>query len=289
MSYSSDEKTEYDEPSSDYYSDSDGMEYASNNYLLDAIRNNDIVAIETLIDSGIEIRPIEFSTAVKLGNLDVIRTLLYNGAIISFNDLLFVITRGFEEIVREFIDSGMNINQEIGRALESTVYINDQTKRLNILEALLFAGAQDPEGTALELHATFNDNDIESVSLILEYLTYTPEQLKTVINEAISSGHLQIAFEVALYLNDDTILNDMISNQQFNLDQNSFRAAIRLERPDIALRIAVMMRSFALVRHLFDDLEYQAGPEAIEIGLLAGRLNLPDIEEYILSRVEMLP
>lgn len=288
MSYSSDEKRD-SEQSLDYSSDEKEYE-SSNNQLMNAIRNNDIVAIETLVNFGVEIRPIEFSQAVKLGNLNVIQILLYNGAIISFNDLLFSIVRGFEEIVDEFIDSGINVNQETGRALEATAYINDQNKRLNILESLLLAGANDSEGTALELHATFNNGDIESVALLLDHLNYTPNQIKSAINEAIASGQLQIAFELALYLNDDTILNDMLNNQQFNLNQNNFRAAIRHERLDIALRIAVMMRSFALVRHLFDDLEYEAGPEVIEIALFAGRiLNLPDIEEYILSRVKMLP
>lgn len=288
MSYSSDEKRD-SEQSLDYSSDEKEYE-SSNNQLMNAIRNNDIVAIETLMNFGVEIRPIEFSQAVKLGNLNVIQILLYNGAIISFNDLLFSIVRGFEEIVDEFIDSGINVNQETGRALEATAYINDQNKRLNILESLLLAGANDSEGTALELHATFNNGDIESVALLLDHLNYTPNQIKSAINEAIASGQLQIAFELALYLNDDTILNDMLNNQQFNLNQNNFRAAIRHERLDIALRIAVMMRSFALVRHLFDDLEYEAGPEVIEIALFAGRiLNLPDIEEYILSRVKMLP
>lgn len=295
MSYSSGEEKDYSSEDEKEYNPPNNRLIKRynppNNKLINAIRNGDVETIQKLTDDGVEIKPSEFSEAVRLGNLDVIRALLYNGAITSFNDLIFAISRGLEEVIEEFIDSGIDVNGnedlDMGKALEATVYINEQYKRLNILGMLLSAGAIDPEGTALELHAVHSDN--ESVGILLDHLDYKPIQVKIAIDEAISYGKLHNAFELALYLNNDNIINNILNIREFNLNQNNFRAAIRHERPDIALRIAVIMRNPVLVRHLFDDLGYEVGPEAIEIAFLAGRLNLPDLEEYILSKVEMLP
>jgi ankyrin repeat protein len=294
MSYSSGEEKDYSSEDEKEYNPPNNRLIKRynppNNKLINAIRNGDVEIIQKLTDDGVEIKPSEFSEAVRLGNLDVIRALLYNGAIISFNDLLFAVGRGLEEVIKEFIDSGIDVNGnedlDVGKALEATVYINEQYKRLNILEMLLSAGAIDPEGTALELHAVHSDN--ESIGILLEHLNYKPIQVKIAIDEAVSYGKLHNAFELALYLNNDNIINNILNNREFNLNQNNFRAAIRHERPNIALRIAVMMRSFALVRHLVDDLGYEVGPEAIELALLAGRLGDPDIEEYILSNIVLL-
>jgi len=295
MSYSSGEEKDYSSEDEKEYNPPNNRLIKRynppNNKLINAIRNGDDETIQKLTDDGVEIKPSEFSEAVRLGNLDVIRALLYNGAITSFNDLIFAISRGLEEVIEEFIDSGIDVNGnedlDMGKALEATVYINEQYKRLNILGMLLSAGAIDPEGTALELHAVHSDN--ESVGILLDHLDYKPIQVKIAIDEAISYGKLHNAFELALYLNNDNIINNILNIREFNLNQNNCRAAIRHERPDIALRIAVIMRNPVLVRHLFDDLGYEVGPEAIEIAFLAGRLNLPDLEEYILSKVEMLP
>ncbi|MEL6559327.1 MAG: ankyrin repeat domain-containing protein [Bacteroidota bacterium] len=114
------------------------------------------------------------ATAVYYGQLDLVKLLIRNGAMVSYRDkrdasaLIIAAERGYPAIVKYLIDNGANVNQKIadnGTPLIAAV----KGDHYQIVRLLLEAGANPNVGTPDDGSPILQVKSVELLKLLLDY------------------------------------------------------------------------------------------------------------------------